>query len=164
MLSNRIGKKIGFSGQSPIFPDISLRPVATETKKDAAGSPLAPSVTRYVCESTPPPRGHQVTATIGRCSSLSKFRLFDGLPCSATKHSLLPKDHLLCPISWKDATGNPQIPAATATTLPGQPVCQSKPMSSERAEWVKAPTLIRSTPVAAIFRKVLRFTPPEASS
>ena len=42
--------------------------------------------------------------------------------------------------------------------------CQSRPKSSETAEWVSAPTLMRSTPVSAIFRTVSRSTPPDASS
>ena len=41
---------------------------------------------------------------------------------------------------------------------------QSSPTSRELAECVKAPALIRSTPVAAIAAIVVRLTPPEASS
>ena len=36
-------------------------------------------------------------------------------------------------------------------------------MSRHGAEWVSAPTEMKSTPVAAIARTVSRFTPPDAS-
>ena len=41
---------------------------------------------------------------------------------------------------------------------------QSNATSNETAEWVSAPTLIRSTPVWAILATLCKFTPPEASS
>ena len=41
---------------------------------------------------------------------------------------------------------------------------QSRPMSKAAAEWVRAPTLIRSTPLSARRRTLPRSTPPEASS
>src|SRR5205814_3371053 len=41
---------------------------------------------------------------------------------------------------------------------------KSRPMSSDRAEWVRAPTLIRSTPVFARIATDANVIPPEASS
>src|SRR5664279_5496764 len=57
--------------------------------------------------------------------------------------------------------------SAAVLRVPGEMVLQLTSSSIEisiaRAEWVRAPTEMISTPVAAISRTVSRFTPPEAS-
>src|SRR5215203_7352494 len=42
-------------------------------------------------------------------------------------------------------------------------ISKSRPISTARAEWVSAPTDIKSTPVSAIARTVSKRTPPLAS-
>src|SRR5690606_30996629 len=49
-------------------------------------------------------------------------------------------------------------------SLPSRFHRASRPMSSDGAEWVRAPTEMTSTPVSAMARTVSSRTPPEASS
>src|SRR5690349_5151380 len=53
---------------------------------------------------------------------------------------------------------------AAGKRLPHHSLSSSMEMSMARAEWVRAPTGMISTPVSAMARTVSRLTPPEAST
>ncbi len=143
-------------------------------KSDAAGSPLAPSVTRRVVALHPSPKvpDHENVGSPWRQSNLGdKFKVrnyqlsLDGFLCSM---GMLPKGHgsganfvEFCQLRQ---LSHDRISHGMAIWRLIHPHCQSNPTSSERDAWVRAPTLIRSTPEAAISRNVSNRTPPEASS